>query len=217
MARRNDRGMKSFFFMMVTGLLTCISGYAQEDAYLKKLTDGLLKIRKVGASSEALNETVINWSASGNPKITLMDEIKRDKNEYRGSGANRFKMNQVVTHVYNRQNTKMVSKGDYFNSTEKNVFYSAIEKTILKDCVVTYTLTGHVGEQEFVFMSFDPKTVFNVVIKINEKEFGSGKSEDGVIHLKLQKVKKDDIISFTIKNGKNSNESYVILNHNPQK
>ena len=209
--------MRRILFIMTFGLLTGISGYAQEDAYLKKLTDGLLKIRNVKASSEALNKVVIDWSASGNPKITLMDEIKRDKNEYRGSGANKFKMNQVVTHVYNRQNTKMVSKGDYFNSTEKNVFYSAIEKTVLKDCAVTYTLTGHIGEQEFVFVSFNPKTIFNVVVKINEKEFGSRKSEDGVIHLKLQKVEKDDLITFTIKNGKISNESFVILNHNPQK
>ena len=109
---------RSIIFILI-GLSSVLSSYAQEDAYLKKLTDGLLQLRKVKATSSALNKTVLDWSATGAPKLTLMDEIKRDPNhEYRGEGANRFKMNQVVTHVYSRQNTGMVSKGDYFNSTE---------------------------------------------------------------------------------------------------
>ena len=194
--------------MLVTG-----GCHAQEDANLKEMTKDLLAIRKAKASNNVLNTAVLKWSASGKPKMTLMDEIRRDKdNEYRGNGANRFKMNQVVTHVYSRQNTGMVSKGDYFNSTEKDVYYSAIEKTIKKGCIATYTLVGHVGEQEFVFVSFNPNTQFTATVNGE-----SVNSKDGVAVVKLQKVEKEDTITFSIKNGSGFNESFVILNHNPQK
>ena len=216
MARRNDRGMKKMFIVMTIGLLTSIGGYAQENAHLRKLTEGLLQLRKAKASNEALNKTVLEWSASGCPKITLMDEIKRDEaNEYRGNGVNKFKMNQVVTHVYNRQNTGMVSKGDYFNSNEKDVYYSAIEKTVRKKATVTYTLTGHRGVQEFVFISFNPKTKFSA--KINGKPAQSVPGKEGLLWIKLPQVNEKDTISFSITNESSSNESFVILNHNPQK
>lgn len=209
---------KGFLFLMAIGLLTSVSTYAQEDAHLKKLTDDLLKLRKVKSSSDALNKTVLDWSKSGSPKITLMDEIKRDpNNEYRGNGANKFKMNQVVTHVYNRQNTGMVSKGDYFNSTEKDVYYSAIEKTVKGKSKVEYSLTGHVGVQEFVFISYNPGTEFHADFFINGKGTDSKKSENGLVNIKLPKVKKIDKIVFSIDNKSGSNESFVILNHNPQK
>lgn len=198
------------------GLLMSAGCFAQEDVYLKKLTDDLIQLRKVKASNDALNKTVLEWSASGNPKITLMDEIRRDENnEYRGSGTNKFKMNQVITHVYRRQNTGMTSKGDYFNSTEKDIFYSAIEKNVKKKSTVSYTLTGHVGEQEFVFVSYNANTFFSVKVNDTSAQPVSGKK--AVLYLKLPRVKKEDKIVFSITNNSNSNESFVIMNHNPQK
>lgn len=208
--------MKKMTLMLAIGLLTCFGSYAQDDAHLKKITEGVLQLRKAKASNDALNKTVLDWSASGKPKITLMDDIKRDpNNEYRGNGANKFKMNQVVTHVYNRQNTGMVSKGDYFNSTEKDVYYSAIEKTIKKGCTVSYTLIGHIGVQEFVFISFNPNTIFSAKVNGEDAKPISGKT--GVLSMKLPKVNKEDKIVFSIINNSDSNESFVILNHNPQK
>lgn len=207
---------KGLLMIIGLGMMAATRCLAQNDAYLKDMTESLLQLRKTKASNDALNKTVLAWSATGKPKITLMDEIQRDQNnEYKGSGANKFKMNQVVTHVYSRQNTGMVSKGDYFNSTEKDVCYSAIEKTIKKGCTATYTLSGHVGEQEFVFMSFNPKTKFSAVVNSMPAKPVSGK--EGVLTLKLPKVKKDDKIVFSITNDSASDESFVILNHNPQK
>lgn len=204
---------KGLLLLTVMGVMVAGGCHAQEDANLKKMTEDLLAMRKAKASNEVLNKTVLGWSASGKPKITLMDEIRRDKdNEYRGSGANRFKMNQVVTHVYSRQNTGMVSKGDYFNSTEKDVYYSAIEKTIKKGRIATYTLVGHVGEQEFVFVAFNPNTQFNATVNGE-----SAKSKAGVVVIKLPRVEKKDSITFSIYNATGPNESFVILNHNPQK
>ena len=215
MARRNDRSMRKVFFLMTIVLLACMSSLAQEDAHLEKLTDDLILLRKE-ASNDALNKAILAWSASGCPKITLMDEIKRDENnEYRGSCANKFKMNQLVTYVYNRQNTEMVSKGDYFNSTEKDIYYSAIEKTIKKGCTVSYTITGHLGEQEFVFISYHPNTKFSA--KVNGKTAKPLPQKRGVLSVKLTKVEKDEKITFSITNNSNANESFVILNHNPQK
>lgn len=207
--------MKKSLFVVIV-LLSSIGCYAQENAHLKRMTDDLLLLRKQKMSSEVLNNIVVSWSASQKPKITLMDEIKRDiTNEFRGKGANKFKMNQIVTHVYNRQNTGMVSKGDYFNSTEKDIYYSAIEKNIRGKSTATYTLTGHVGVQEFVFMSFNPKTKFSARVCGMVAKPIVGKS--GTLRVKLPKVTKDKKIEFAITNESGSNESFIILNHNPQK
>lgn len=201
-------------FSIVLCVLTCLNCFSQEDTHLKKLTNDLIQLRKAKASNDALNKAVLSWSASGCPKITLMDELKRDEiNEYRGNGANKFKMNQIVTHVYNRQNTKLVSKGDYFNSTEKDIYYSTIEKNLKKSCTATYKLIGHIGVQEFVLMSYNPKTKFTATIN-GRKAIKIG---EGVQYLKMDDVTKDSIIAISINNESSSNESFVILNHNPQK
>lgn len=217
MAGRNDRNMKrKVLFTLLMGLFASTICHAQENAHLKKLTDGVLQLRQSKASSKVLNQLVLDWSTSSNPKITLMDDINRDeKNEYRGKEANMFKMNQLVTHVYNRQNTGMVSKGDYFNSTEKDVYYSAIEKTVKPQSTVTYTLTGHEGMQEFVFIPFKEHTKFSAIANNEKAKPVNGKS--GVLYITLSKVKKEDKIVFSITNQSGSPESFVILNYNPQK
>ena len=145
-----------------------------------------------------------------------MDEIKADPHEYRGKGANRFMMNQVVTFVYSRQNTIMVSKGDFFNSTEKGIYYSAIEKTIKKGEMATYTISGHEGIQEFMFIPFDPKTKYSVTVNNVKAKL----INDGISYINLGRVGKNDIISFSIsldKSNVTAFESFVILNYNPQK
>lgn len=208
---------KKIFVSIVMGILTTMSCLAQEDTHLKKLTEELIQLRNVKSSNDApYNKVVLSWSASGNPKITLMDEIKRDKNkEFRGEGANKFKMNQIVTHVYKRQNPEMVSKGDYFNSTEKDIFYSAIEKNVKKKSTVTYTLTGHIGDQEFVFVSYNQNSSFSA--KVNGIPAKPVKGKKGVLVVTLPDVKKNSTIDFSITNNSGNNESFVILNHNPQK
>lgn len=203
-------------FTMLIGWLVSLAGFAQKDAYLKNLTDGVLQVRQSKALSKVLNQMVIDWSSSGCPKITLMDDINRDtENEYCGKEVNTFKMNQLVTYVYSRQNTKLVSKGDYFNSKEKEVYYSAIEKSVKPKSTVTYTLTGHEGVQEFVFVAFNPNTNFEVQFNPYPTEIKEEKS--GVLYVKLPKVKNEEKIVFSITNKSSFPESFVILNHNPQK
>lgn len=186
------------------------------DTHLHKMTEDVKTIRKKKASKDILNKTVLNWSANGMPKITLMDEIKRDDGEYRGKDVYKFKMNQLVYHVHDRQNTKMVSKGDYFNSNEKNVFYSVIEKTVKRGQTVTYRITGHAGKQEFVFIAFNPKSQLTARVNNVPAKY----LEDGVWAIALDKVKAGDTITLSVSlDAKNAAqyESFVILNHNPQK
>lgn len=213
MARKDDKIMKRIMFLMVIAL-TFTNCFAQDDAYLRKMTDDIVLLRKGNVSNDALNKIVIDWSASNRPKIALMDEIKRDdSNEYRSPGSNKFKMNQLVAYVYDRQKLGMTSKGDYFNSTEKDIHYSVIEKNVKKGCTVKYKFTGHIGNQEFVFIPFNLKARF--LAKIN------GKSAeiigDNVRFVQLPQVCKEDVIEISITNNSSSNESFVILNHNPQK
>lgn len=206
--------MKKAVSLLVAGLLACVGMYAQQDPHLAKLSEGLLQIRKNKSSSNVLNKTVIEWSASGCPKITLMDDLEIDReNEIRGKGSNLFKANQLVTYVHRRQNTGLVSKGEFFSSTEKDVHYSVIEKSIKKGHTASYTLKGHIGDQELVFISYNPKTRFSVTV--NEKP--ASKTGDGILTCRLPHVGKNDIIKISIHNEGSSDESFVILNHNPQK
>ena len=202
--------------IIIFGLFLCSMGYAQEDAYLITLCDGIKKIRTDNATEKILTQTVKEWSETNKPKITLMDEIKGDSaNEYRGKGAHKFKMNQLVVNVYGNQNVGMKSKGDFINSTEADILYSAIEKTVKRGRTVTYSLTEHSGKQEFYFVSFNPKTEY--IAKVNGKE--ATKKGDGIQYIDLGKIKKGDTIVFSISYGqinKAAFESFAIINYNSQ-
>ena len=203
-------------FFIIAIWLCHVPCHAQSitDKYLAKMTEDVKTVRKKKASKDILNKIVLNWSALGQPKVTLMDEIKRDENEYRGKDVFKFKMNQVVYHVHDRQNTKMVSKGDYFNSNERDVHYSAIEKTVKRGKTVTYEISGHAGKQEFVIVSFNPKSQLKVTVNDNP----AVSLGDGVWLFSLARVKGPIMLSVTLDEKDSAlYESFVILNHNPQK
>lgn len=211
--------MRTKVILLIIAIGLChLPGLAQSitDSYLAKMTEDVKTIRKKKASKDILNKVVLNWSSAGQPKVTLMDEIKRDEDEYRGKDVFKFKMNQVVYHVHDRQNTKMVSKGDYFNSNERNVHYSAIEKTVQRGKTVTYVISGHSGKQEFVIVAFNPKSQLTVTVN-NEPAVPMG---DGVWFSSVDRVKAKNPITLSVTlDGKDSAqyESFVILNHNPQR
>ena len=188
---------------------------AQEASMLAPFVKDVIALRQAKASKAALNQTVLRWSGAGRPKITLMDEIGRSPDEYRGDGAGRFKMNQVVTFVYDRQNKGLTTKGEFFNSTELGVFFSAIEKSVAKGKVVTYTLTGHQGPQELAFVPFSQKAKYSV--KVNA--VAAKPDSNGVAWVTLPHVSPSDSITFTITlaaDNAAAHESFTILNYNPQ-
>lgn len=200
---------------ILTGLLCLTAAFPclAQDTGLAEMAGEVIALRK--ATKEARNQAVVSLSAASKPKITLMDEVRKHDNEYKGKNANQFKMNQVVTYVYGRQNQTMASKGDYFNSNEKDIHYSAIEKSVKKGASVTYTITGHSGDQQFIIIPFSPKTVFNATVNGTKAE----PWRDGAKSVTLKGVRKDDTLSITIDysaSNKAAYESFVILNHNPQ-
>jgi len=207
--------MKHYYLLFILFCLPFSKGFAQDDPHLNRMAGDIKSLQKKAGNKAFLNQLVLRWSESSMPKITLMDEIGRDANEYKGDGANKFRMNQLVTFVYDRQNRGMVSKGDYFNSTEKGIHYSAIEKTVSKGKTVTYTLKGHSGTQEFLFIPFNKKSKYSA--KVNNSD--AQKKDDGVQYVRLAKVNKQDEIHLSITYDQTNSakyESFVILNYNRQ-
>ena len=106
-------------------------------------------------------------------------------------------------------------------SIEKDIYYSGIEKSIKLGEKNTYSISGHIGVQEFVFIPYNQKTKFTVDIYINDKLVYNETGTD-MLTKKLDKsVTANDVIKFAItypKESPNSSsfESFVILNHNPQ-
>lgn len=202
--------MKRLTFLVLLCTAVSIASLAQ-DAHLTRMAQGVAGLRK--AKTEARNRLVAEWSAGQMPKVTLLDNLGTSAGEARGKGCNPFMVNQVVTYVHNRQNTGMVSKGDYFNSTEKDVHYSAIEKTVQPRQTVTYSLTGHIGHQQFMFVAYDPKA------KLTFRVGGKLATDrgNGVAFVDLGAVSRQDAIAITVTNDTDKAQSFVILNHNPQR
>lgn len=211
----------NILLFLLSGLLLSHPAAAQQDSYLRELTTQVINLRVPSTNKKARNNAVLALSATGKPKITLMDDAHRHPNEYRSNGSNLFQMNKVVTHVYNRQNIGMTSRGDYFNSTESGIRYSAIEKSVPRGSTVSYTINGHVGKQEFVFVPYHSNTKFTATVCVNGGHpISATPLKGGALGVTLPQVGKQDTITFTISNAasnKSAFDSFVILNHNPQK
>jgi hypothetical protein len=192
---------------------------AQQDAHLRELTKQVISLR--GANKKS-RENLAEKMGKSPIKIVLMDEIRQDANEYVGKDAFLFWLNQIVANVYSQQHVMLVSKGEYYNSTEKGIYYSAIEKSVQSGKTVSYQITGHIGNQEYVILSFHPDSKFKVSVKLN----GSMKIQSGEIKgqwsFTLPQVKVRDMMTLQITSlspvkNKNDFESFAILNFNPQK
>lgn len=205
--------------MIISMCSLCSLCEAQQDAHLRELTKLVISLR--GANKKS-RENLAEKMGKSPIKIVLMDEIRQDANEYVGKDAFLFWLNQIVANVYSQQHVMLVSKGEYYNSTEKGIYYSAIEKSVQSGKTVSYQITGHIGNQEYVILSFHPDSKFKVSVKLN----GSMKIQSGVIKgqwsFTLPQVKVRDMMTLQITSlspvkNKNAFESFAILNFNPQK
>ena len=215
---------KKLVFTLLLGAAFMVS-QAQTDNYLQNIAKVVKELRK--SDNSARNSVIATLSAVQNPKVTLMDEIrwagdKEEKaNEVKGAKGNRFKLNQVVAYVYKKQNHLLESKGDMLNGNEKDIHYSLIEKSVKRGGKVTYMTGGRKGEQDFIFIPFNPKSRYVVTMyvdgsKVDRKE-GSDASQ---IH--LNRISPKQIITFSInylddKANIGAVESFAILNYNQQK
>lgn len=205
--------------MIISMCSLCSLCEAQQDAHLRELTKQVISLR--GANKKS-RENLAEKMGKSPIKIVLMDEIRQDANEYVGKDAFLFWLNQIVANVYSQQHVMLVSKGEYYNSTEKGIYYSAIEKSVQSGKTVSYQITGHIGNQEYVILSFHPDSKFKVSVKLN----GSMKIQSGEIKgqwsFTLPQVKVRDMMTLQITSlspakNKNAFESFAILNFNPQK
>ena len=215
---------KLILTMMMAVCFVLVQAQSQTDSYLQDLTKVVKELRK--DNNAVRNSAVANLSREGKPKITLMDEIqfsgdKEEKaNEVKGTKGNRFKLNQVVSSVRKKQNPQLVSKNNMLNGNEKDIHYSIIEKSVKRGGKVTYELIGRSGEQDFVFVPFNPKTKYVIYMYTGKKEIRKEVTDVCTIH--LDGISRKLPLKFSItylndKANKDAVESFAILNYNPQK
>lgn len=207
----------SFTFFMVS------PAQEQTDNYLQDIARVVKELRKSNNSTR--NSAITTLSAG--QKLTLMDEIKwagdeeEKANEVKGAKGNRFKLNQVVAYVYKKQNHMLESKGDMLNGNEKDIHYSLIEKSIKRGGKATYQLKGRSGDQDFVFVPYNAKSLFVVTMYVDGKKVDRKEGAD-TCQIHLDGLSRRQTITFSInylddKANKDAIESFAILNYNQQK
>lgn len=219
--------MKRRLILMSLFVVGFMVSQAQDytDSYLQDIAKVVKELRKSNNSTR--NSVIASLSADQRPKITLMDEIKwagdeeEKANEVKGTKGNRFKLNQVVAYVYKKQNHQLESKTEMLNGNEKDIHYSIIEKSVKRGGKVTYQIKGRKGDQDFIFVPFNPKTEYVVTMYVDgviaDRKDGS---DACIIH--LNRLSSRQTITFSInyldrKSNKDLVESFAILNYNPQK
>ena len=232
MARKDGLNQKHIIMrkkFVLTLLLTAGAMFSQAQelgkSYLQNITEVVKELRK--SNNSVRNSAIATLSADNKPKITLMDEIRwagdeeEKTNEVKGNKGNRFKLNQVITHVYKNQNHQLESKNIMLNGNEKDIHYSAIEKTVKKGGKVTYKIYGREGNQDFIFIPFNPKSKYVVTMYVDGKTVDRKEGTD-VCQIHLDRLSSRQTIIFSInyladKANKDLVESFAILNYNPQK
>ncbi len=204
------------FFSIIAPLL-----WAQEDVYLKKCINIISNIQNSSKDKQVYNNAINLLSDSNQPLLTILDNIGEDKvNEYRKSDKDPFRLNSIVTHVYHIQNGEESSRGNYYDSREVGINYSMIEKSIKPNSKVTYSISGHKGMQEFVFIPYNrKKAYYSISISVNGRNYPlkNEVTPTSYHYVKIANVKTNDIINITIHNQSNKFNSFAIINHNTKK
>ena len=211
--------MRNVCLTMLT-LLLCMGVQAQENQYLRDLTEAIKGLRKGNDKVRKQFETSL--SSSGKPKISLMDDVKSWGDEFKGNDANRFRLNQAVVNVYDKQNQTLTSKDDgMFSSKERGIYYSAIEKSIKKGGTIQCSITGHIGQQEFSVIAYHPTAKFKLTIS---DDWHNPVTKEGVgdVSLESYRVFGNNTVTITIEyvgdsTNRDSFDSFAIVNYNPQK
>ena len=216
---------KLMLALLTVAIFMASYAQAQTDSYLQNIAKVVKELRK--SNNTTRNSVIATLSADQKPKVTLMDEIKwagdeeEKANEVKGAKGNRFKLNQVVAYVYKKQNHQLESKSEMLNGNEKDIHYSIIEKSVKRGGKVTYQIKGRSGEQDFVFVPFNPKSKFVVTMYVDGTKVDRKEGSD-VCQIHLSRLSNRQTIIFSInyledKANKDLVESFAILNYNQQK
>lgn len=215
---------KRLIFTLLSFAVFMVS-QAQTDNYLQEMAKVVKELRK--SNKSARNAAIAKLSADQKPKVALMDEIKwagdeeEKANEVKGTKAYRFKLNQIVADVYKKQNHLLESKNKMLNGNERDIHYSLIEKGVKKGGKVTYQIKGRKGDQDFIFIPFNPKSKYVVTMYIDGKKVDRKEGPDAC-QIHMDGLSRQETITFSInyldeKANKDLVESFAILNYNLQK
>lgn len=217
---------KRLIFTLLSFAVFMVSqAQTQTDNYLQEMAKVVKELRK--SNKSARNAAIAKLSADQKPKVTLMDEIKwagdeeEKANEVKGTKAYRFKLNQIVADVYKKQNHLLESKNKMLNGNERDIHYSLIEKGVKKGGKVTYQIKGRKGDQDFIFIPFNPKSKYVVTMYVDGKKVDRKEGPDAC-QIHLDGLSRQETITFSInyldeKANKDLVESFAILNYNQQK
>ena len=198
---------------------------AQDNTYLQEIAKVVKELRKSNEST--YRSAIATLSAAQKPKITLMDEARwagdeeEKANEVKGAKGNRFKLNRIVASVYKKQNHLLESNDKMLNGNERDIHYSIIEKSVKRGGQISYRIRGRKGDQDFMFIPFNPKTKYVVKMYAGGQEIEKRESQD-VCQIHLSRLTAKRTVAFSInypddKANKDQVESFAILNYNPQK
>lgn len=210
--------MRKLFLMMLT-LFLCMGVQAQENQYLRELTEAVKGLRK---GNDKVRKQFEKSLSTNKPKIALMDDAKVEGDEFKGNDANQFRLNQSVVNVYDRQNQTLIGKdGGMLSSKELGIYYSAIEKSIKKGGTIMCSFTGHIGKQEVAVISYHPTANFKVTISDGWHN-PVAKEGVGTVSVESYRVLRNNTVTITIEyigdsSNRNSFDSFAIVNYNPQK
>ena len=211
--------MRKLFLMMLT-LFLCMGVQAQENQYLRELTEAVKGLRK--ADSKVRDQFITQLSEKNNPKITLMDDVICEGDEFKGAKANRFRLNQSVVYVYGNQNPSLTSKDDgMLSSKERGIYYSAIEKSVKKGGTIKFSIDGHVGQQEFSVIAYHPTAKFRITVTDGFHRPVT-KEGNGNVSAVSFSVFRSSTVTLTVEylgdeKNKEPFESFAVLNYNPWK
>lgn len=213
--------MKRLFFIIFCSSFLSITLLAQDNIHLRQYIEVVKNLQNANKSKNVYNNAINTLSDPDMPLLTILDNIGDDKtNEYSKKDKDPFRLNSVITHAYHIQNGEETSRGNYYDSREVGIDYSMIEKSIKPKSTASYSITGHSGMQEFVFIPFDNKnSSFIVSISVNGKKFTPQTKHSPTLYqyIKIGNVNKSDIIKITINNQSKKFNSFAIINHNSKK
>ena len=154
--------------------ISCIAPFVfAQDVYLKKCINIFSNIQNSSKNKQVFNNAINTLAEVDQPLLTILDNIGDDKiNEYNKSDKDPFRLNSIATHVYHIQNGEETSRGNYYDSREVGINYSMIEKSIKPNSKVSYSISGHNGMQEFVFIPFYKNNAhFSISVSVGGKNY----------------------------------------------
>lgn len=198
---------------------TTLSHPAPADPFLRRYVDIVLALKLPNRTPAHYQRAVDTLSSPRFPKLALLDDIGNDPAEFRGPAANPFRLSSVVVQAYERQQGVENSRGYYYDSRQRGIHYSMIEKCIAAKSTAHYSIRQHSGPQEIVIIPFVTNQSYQIHL------FCRGQEIKGQLALKpdtyllyaIPDVSTNDEISIVIENLSAVPLSFAILNYNARK